>query len=436
VAADGSGGNNWSGVAATADVAVAVSETYAALVGYPIEATNHTKVMQFEGTISNTFDTTSYTNPANYKDNIYIDTMLQAGQVDYDLTPEDVDSGAQLAMYVNTNGHVCVFHAYYATNENNELESLVRTWSELEHDPIASDQWVRVTIKLDYINPPGEGYAEENFFQVQIDGGAPITHARAFTSTAPVDGSDYGGSWFLTANSGFGTTPNEYLSAVELRGRGKVDDLVVTDQEVVFGAAYDITVVAGAGGRIEPAGPIVRVAEGADKTFLIIPNANYTIDDVLVNDSSIGVVTEHTFTNVMANQKIEARFRSSRTPLEQWLDSWGLTDPDGDEDGDGMSNREEYYAGTIPTGPEGSNSVFEVVAQRADPGANTVWWYSTTNSGVMTGFVIYRTTDLVAGNWEPRGTNDVRQNGTNYWVDINPPPTGPAYYQPRIVVNP
>jgi beta-lactamase superfamily II metal-dependent hydrolase len=70
---------------------------------------------------------------------------------------------------------------------------------------------------------------------------------------------------------------------------------------------YTITAAAGTGGSIDPSG-IVTVNAGADQGFTIAPAACYSIADVLVDGSSVGAVSGHTFTNVQANHTIAVSF--------------------------------------------------------------------------------------------------------------------------------
>jgi len=70
---------------------------------------------------------------------------------------------------------------------------------------------------------------------------------------------------------------------------------------------YTITATAGANGSISPSGAVI-VNCGSDQTFTITPNSCYHITDVLVDGSSVGPVTNYTFTNVTANHTISATF--------------------------------------------------------------------------------------------------------------------------------
>jgi uncharacterized repeat protein (TIGR02543 family) len=63
------------------------------------------------------------------------------------------------------------------------------------------------------------------------------------------------------------------------------------------------------GGTITPAGK-VTVNYGGSQTFAIVPNNGYHIASVRVDRKSVGALSSYTFTNVIANHKIEARFAS------------------------------------------------------------------------------------------------------------------------------
>ncbi len=68
-----------------------------------------------------------------------------------------------------------------------------------------------------------------------------------------------------------------------------------------------ITATAGPNGTISPSGSVTFLSE-TDKTFTITPAAGYLIADVLVDGVSAGVVNSYTFTKVMTNHTIDARF--------------------------------------------------------------------------------------------------------------------------------
>jgi hypothetical protein len=70
---------------------------------------------------------------------------------------------------------------------------------------------------------------------------------------------------------------------------------------------WTVTASAGANGSISPSGS-VPVADGATPSFTITPNTGYHVQDVLVNGSSVGAVTNYQFPAVHANQTIAASF--------------------------------------------------------------------------------------------------------------------------------
>jgi len=113
-------------------------------------------------------------------------------------------------------------------------------------------------------------------------------------------------------------TPNEGYEFVNWTENGTV----VSDQaNYSFTATKDRTLVAnfrlktytiaatsGNGGSIDPAGNI-KVKYGTDKEFTMNPDEGYEVDDVLVDDVSIGAVTFYKFENVTADHTIHVTFK-------------------------------------------------------------------------------------------------------------------------------
>lgn len=73
---------------------------------------------------------------------------------------------------------------------------------------------------------------------------------------------------------------------------------------------FTITPTAGPNGSISPA-TAQTVASGEGKTFTITADSGYVIADVLVNGKSVGAVGTYEFTNVTADQSIEASFKKA-----------------------------------------------------------------------------------------------------------------------------
>ena len=72
-------------------------------------------------------------------------------------------------------------------------------------------------------------------------------------------------------------------------------------------AIYTITAEAETGGSIHPDGA-VSVAAGGDQAFVITPDNDYHIADVLVDGVSVGAVNHYEFTDVQSNHHIKATF--------------------------------------------------------------------------------------------------------------------------------
>ena len=71
---------------------------------------------------------------------------------------------------------------------------------------------------------------------------------------------------------------------------------------------YTIFASAGTGGNIIPSGN-VTVPSGSNQSFSITASSGYSISDVQVDSSSVGVVSSYTFTNVTSDHTISATFR-------------------------------------------------------------------------------------------------------------------------------
>lgn len=72
---------------------------------------------------------------------------------------------------------------------------------------------------------------------------------------------------------------------------------------------YTITASAGPNGSINPSGS-VTVNQGSNKSFTITPDSGYSINDVLVDGSSVGAVSSYTFTSITQNHTISATFKA------------------------------------------------------------------------------------------------------------------------------
>jgi len=136
----------------------------------------------------------------------------------------------------------------------------------------------------------------------------------------------YGGSQTFTIVEGDGY----YLSDVLVDGisigaiTGYTFTNVVTSHTIAATFAADpvITASAGTGGSISPSGS-VSVGYGGSRIFTITPGTGYTIDDVLVDGSSVGAVSTYTFTNVVVSHTISVTFNAAAPTVTSIYPSWG-----------------------------------------------------------------------------------------------------------------
>lgn len=152
-----------------------------------------------------------------------------------------------------------------------------KTWSEL---------WNAADVKDQLVSSVASSYAETADFTVSI----PDDYQKdgvQFAFRYQTKSGNTGGCTVYVDNvklttSGGGTTPVEPTT-------------------------YTITASAGQGGSITPSGA-VSVAKGGSQTFTIKPSDNYEIEDVKVDNQSVGKKTEYTFENVTKAHTIAATF--------------------------------------------------------------------------------------------------------------------------------
>ena len=91
---------------------------------------------------------------------------------------------------------------------------------------------------------------------------------------------------------------------------------------------YTISATAGTGGFINPAG-IVSVDSGSNRTYSITPNIGYRIEDVKVDNISVGPVSNYIFNNITANHTIAATFTPVTYTITATAGSGGSINPSG-----------------------------------------------------------------------------------------------------------
>ena len=197
-------GNGWSAASlrmATVTTNQGTIASYCARCGYPNDTPVHTKVLEVDGTVTN-----SFTMSAGQV--VWVDKMMQANGLD---TPNtDLANSAQAALYFNTDGHPVIRHRDVSGESN--------VWTEIAGVTATVNEWVRLTFKLDYQSVDSGNNLK--YFQVWING-EQLTHALAWTDN---DGSGVAnGSWFAMPSA-----PSAF-SRILFDGKGaEIDDLVVT----------------------------------------------------------------------------------------------------------------------------------------------------------------------------------------------------------------
>ena len=153
---------------------------------------------------------------------------------------------------------------------------------------------------------------------------------------------------------------------------------------------FSITTMAGPGGRITPNAPgdVLRVAEGSDKEFAVIPDYGKIVDTVTVDGENTTLSDgTYTFSNVIANHTIQVTFRNDPVakllPFIVWNDNFA---------------RGEYTTAVIIDLGEGNAAV----GSKLNPDLFTVSGMNTTLNGSSVTFEGTRKITRVYANDEPK----------------------------------
>jgi len=131
-----------------------------------------------------------------------------------------------------------------------------------------------------------------------------------------------------------------------------------------YGVATTHTITASAGnhGTVTPSGA-VSVADAGSRSFTITPEVGCSISDVLVDDVSVGAVTDYTFSNVTEDHTISATFSVNTYGLYSQAYPHGTITPEG-------TTTVSYGATqTFEIVPDATYSVLDVVVDGASVGA-------------------------------------------------------------------
>jgi len=369
-------------------------------VNYPLDSSAHANVMQFDGEVTNPFS-------GGIQGHIYVDVMALPGRRE-ETPSSNLVAGAQVAVFVNSNGALTVFRGI-DTNQQWGLPEDVG-WLEMTNAPIGTSDWVRLTIHMSYVSDDVEAY------QVYMNG-ALLSHPEGYADPT-ADLATTNGTWFLTANQ-FG-----YFQELGLSGSGFLDDLVVTNDMPNMQPMIAVAASGNAGGSIVPSGAVYLVP-GDSTNFTVTASNYFFIADIRTNGTTIGgspytspyIYARNTATD--GGGTLTALFSPVVTPNGTpywWLVDYGLETNDTAngslyDDGDGMPANLERFAGTDPTNGE-SVLKFEFIG--VANGTNVVQWQSALGPEGYALYGLEFSTNLMA-DWI-WATNVVRNPPTNTWV--------------------
>lgn len=413
--------NGWYGAE---DAAVAFATNFIPSAGFPLGGLTNEMVLELVSDTTNLVDGLSYASSTN----LWVDLLVRPRRWDDETAPGSLPSDAQMALFVDSNGFLNIYHTILDFVDPAYGDVVTQQWSVVTDEAfqIPSNEWVRVSIQMDYSTPAGIA----SFFRVLING-EEVTHTNAFAD--PQSESFSSGAWFAMAKS-----DASQINALNLRGTGYFDDIVINDTTPSISNTIYRTITASAvgGGMITPSGD-VEVAENANQEFTWVADAGYEIEGTVAVDGGITTnmdasVTNYTFVAVTTNGTITAYFKPAGTGnWTDWLGDAGLeegADPNGDPDGDLSSNLEEHIASTHPTN---GNFRFEVSNIWKANGTNYVQWYSIFVDTNLPPFGIQATTNLMedfalTGSYQRvAGTGD--EIVTNTWSEAAP--AWPVYYR-------
>ena len=152
---------------------------------------------------------------------------------------------------------------------------------------------------------------------------------RLGSANVTINGNTYSSSRSLSIDLGTSLISSLSVSAKGssflARGTVSITNIVYTVNYVV---KHTITASASEGGTISESGEI-EIENGNSKTFTFTPNTGYTIDDVVVDEVSVGAVTSYTFNNVTSNHTISVSFAIMTYTISASVGNGGSISPSG-----------------------------------------------------------------------------------------------------------
>jgi len=144
--------------------------------------------------------------------NVNVDFMLKA--VRQATLPAGLSNADQAAFCVDSNGELHVWHMHFDGNV------WTQRWSSLGLSPLGEDQWVRISVSMDYSSSP----SGDTFFCPRANGSlcpTPYGYKAPDNLTSP-------GPWYMCADSpGRGGGGALALSSLSVEGQGWLDDVMI-----------------------------------------------------------------------------------------------------------------------------------------------------------------------------------------------------------------
>lgn len=265
-------------------------------------------------------------------------TSGYSGSIPSDWTQAKKNSGIYTWRTYKTNGHIT---AYCTNDSSSQSDSWSGEWGA------GQDEYL-ITPELDLANKTAKMSFQFSANQVNQIQETLSRSGTTFTLEASKDGTTWTPIWnaasivkqltetvvssaYKTANTTVEIPAEFQTSGVKFAFRYQtkngntggctvlIDDVKLTasggsSETPTQPTTFTITASAGQGGSITPSGA-VSVAKGGSQTFTIKPSDNYEIEDVKVDNQSVGKKTEYTFENVTKAHTIAATFSEKAVVL-------------------------------------------------------------------------------------------------------------------------
>ena len=173
--------------------------------GYPLPDELHTKVLQVTDRLEHAVCGTP-------NQTVHFDGMVKLSP---GLPPEGLADTVQVAICMDWQG---LFNIWHRADEGG---SLTHRWTALDHPPAGIDEWVRISITMDYRSDPSGG----TFFSPRINGSlvpGPYGYKAPDNLTSP-------GPWYICADSPIhGGNGLNRISKLTLKGNLSADDIMIS----------------------------------------------------------------------------------------------------------------------------------------------------------------------------------------------------------------